>query len=141
MFFLVTYVPHPHLPSWSDMTEYSIERKKEKKGRKRERESWLPCFCFIYNACHNLFSLLMVPLNGYGLCLCISCIIFAKTFLSHYFQVWMCITGAQRKLEQNPNVYKQMATAQHDQDLIETVQMGNSFVCFCEYENLCRLNS
>ena len=28
--FLSTYVPHPHLPSWSDMTECSIERKKER---------------------------------------------------------------------------------------------------------------
>ena len=27
-FFRVTYVPHPHLPSWSDMTECSIKRKK-----------------------------------------------------------------------------------------------------------------
>ena len=24
----VTYVPYPHLPSWSDMTKWSIERKK-----------------------------------------------------------------------------------------------------------------
>ena len=35
--FLVTYVPHPHLSSWSDMTESSIERKKE------NRTVW---FCF-----------------------------------------------------------------------------------------------
>ena len=26
--FLVTYVPHPHLPSWSDMTERGIDRTK-----------------------------------------------------------------------------------------------------------------
>ena len=26
--FLVTYVPYPHLSSWSDMTESSIDRKK-----------------------------------------------------------------------------------------------------------------
>ena len=38
----------------------------------------------------------------------------------------MCITGAQRKLELNPNVYKQMTTANHDQDLIETIQMGEN---------------
>ena len=29
-FFIVTYVPHPHLPSWSDMTESSIDRKELK---------------------------------------------------------------------------------------------------------------
>ena len=45
---------------------------------------------------------------------------------SFIFQVWMCITGAQRKLELNPNVYKQMTTANHDQDLIETIQMGEN---------------
>ena len=28
--FSITNVPHPHLPSWSDMTECSIERKKER---------------------------------------------------------------------------------------------------------------
>ena len=28
--FEVTYVPHPHLPSWSDMTESSIDRKENK---------------------------------------------------------------------------------------------------------------
>ena len=32
--FLVTYVSRPHLPSWSVMTEYSIERKKQEKEQK-----------------------------------------------------------------------------------------------------------
>lgn len=41
----------------------------------------------------------------------------------HRPMVWMCITGAQRKLELNRNVYKQMSAAKHDQDLIETIQM------------------
>lgn len=42
----------------------------------------------------------------------------------YLFQVWMCITGAQKKLDQNPDVYIKMLTAKHDHDLIETIEMG-----------------
>ena len=46
VFFLVTYVPHPHLPSRSGMTESSIdrERKKERKKERKERKEYAKFF-------------------------------------------------------------------------------------------------
>lgn len=41
----------------------------------------------------------------------------------HRPMVWMCVTGAQSKLEQNPGQYKQLVAAEHSPDLMETIQM------------------
>ena len=45
-----------------------------------------------------------------------------------FFKVWMCITGADRQLHHNPNMYKQLVTANHNHDLIETIQMGKYLI-------------
>ena len=41
-----------------------------------------------------------------------------------FFKMWMYVSGAEDKMKRNPDLYKQLLSAEHDADLTQTIELG-----------------